>query len=136
MKVWELEEGKEYIVVDTYSTMACEKYRIKNGILESFSYGEWGGSSWDNRIDILKELNFTLYTPPTDWSKVEVDTKVLVSQDGSNWYNRHFAKYENGEIYAWCDGCTSFTYNSEEECDYDEEDAMTSWNYAKLYKQQ
>ena len=127
MKVWELEEGKEYIVINMYSIMACEKYRIKNGILESFSYGEWGGSSWDNRIDILKELNFTLYTPPTDWSKVEVDTKVLVRDfDNNVWSKRYFAEYKDGEYYAYVDGKTSWSSDGDE----------TQWNQMKLYKEE
>ena len=48
--------------------------------------------------------------PETDWSKVEVDTPILVKQ-GKNgeWLERHFAKYENGDVYAWVDGQTSWT---------------------------
>ena len=46
--------------------------------------------------------------PEIDWSKVEVDTPILVRQ-GKNgeWLERHFAKYENGDVYAWVDGQTS-----------------------------
>lgn len=60
--------------------------------------------------------------PETDWSKVEVDTPILVRQ-GKNgrWLERHFAKYENGEVYAWVNGQTSWT-----------EDCMAEWSYAKL----
>ena len=48
--------------------------------------------------------------PRVDWSKVEVDTPILVRQ-GKNgqWLERHFAKYENGNVYAWVDGQTSWT---------------------------
>ena len=35
---------------------------------------------------------------------------------------RHFAKYENGNIYAWGNGCTSWTDNG----------SALTWNYAKL----
>ena len=48
--------------------------------------------------------------PETDWSKVEVDTPILVRQDKTGyWLERHFAKYENGDVYAWVDGQTSWT---------------------------
>ena len=60
-----------------------------------------------------------------DWSKVEVDTPILVkySEDGDEeWIKRHFAKYENGKVYAWFDGCTSWST----------EGHMVIWNYAKL----
>lgn len=60
--------------------------------------------------------------PETDWSKVEVDTPILVRHrlDGE-WYKRHFVKYENGYVYAWDNGKTSWTEND-----------VTAWNYAKL----
>ena len=58
----------------------------------------------------------------TDWSKVEVDTPILVrySEDGE-WLRRHFAKYEDGIVYAWTDAYTSWTG-----------DFVTPWEYAKL----
>ena len=61
--------------------------------------------------------------PPVDWSKVEVDTPILVRQtkDGE-WERRHFAKYENGKVYVWSDGCTSWS----------SEGHMVIWNFAKL----
>lgn len=60
--------------------------------------------------------------PETDWSKVKVDTPILVRQ-GKNggWRKRHFAKYKNGSVYAWSNGFTSWTENY-----------MASWKYAKL----
>ena len=60
--------------------------------------------------------------PEIDWSKVEVDTPILVRQ-GKNgtWLERHFAKYENGDVYAWVDGQTSWTGADE-----------IKWKYAKL----
>ena len=60
--------------------------------------------------------------PETDWSKVEVDTPILVRQnEDGDWLRRHFAKYEEGIVYTWKDGRTSWT-----------EDFMTEWDYGKL----
>ena len=60
--------------------------------------------------------------PETDWSKVKVDTPILVRQGKTgNWLERHFAKYENGTVYAWVDGQTSWTGADE-----------IKWKYAKL----
>ena len=63
--------------------------------------------------------------PEIDWSKVEVDTPILVrDNEDEDWIRRHFAKYENGLVYSWCDGCTRWTaYRSK---------YVTKWNYAKL----
>ena len=60
--------------------------------------------------------------PEVDWSKVEIDTPILVRQtkDGE-WLRRHFAKYEGGIVYTWKDSHTSWT-----------EDCMTGWDYGKL----
>ena len=60
--------------------------------------------------------------PGVDWSKVEVDTPILV-RDGKDrkWIRRHFAKYEDGDVYAWSSGCTSWS-----------ETNATFWRYAKL----
>ena len=48
--------------------------------------------------------------PETDWSKVEVDTPILVrSKEDESWRVRHFAKCENGQAYCWGHGHTSYT---------------------------
>ena len=67
-----------------------------------------------------------------DWSKVQVDTKVLVSGDGKDWYRRYFAKYENGFIYAFPDGLSSFTACYKPECGYRR---VCAWKYGKLYEE-
>lgn len=56
-----------------------------------------------------------------DWSKVPVDTKILVSQDGDRWLKGHFAKYEDDEVCAWGKGQTSWTST-----------IQIAWKYAKL----
>ena len=63
--------------------------------------------------------------PEVNWNKVEVVTPILVRNGGDEeWMRRHFAKYENGLVYAWSDGCTRWTaYRSK---------YATKWNYAKL----
>ena len=57
-----------------------------------------------------------------DWSKVEVDTPILViySEKGM-WIRRKFAKFEDGVVYAWHGKETGHSKSY-----------MTPWNYAKL----
>lgn len=44
-----------------------------------------------------------------DWSKVPVDTPILVKDsEFEKWRHRHFAKYENGKVFAWAEGLTSW----------------------------
>ena len=63
--------------------------------------------------------------PEVDWSKVEVDTPILVKAvDNSKWKKRYFAKYKDGVVYVWNNGKTSWTA-LDNEC-------VTPWQYAKL----
>ena len=60
--------------------------------------------------------------PEVDWNKVEVDTPILVrNSEDEELLKRYFAKYENGTVYAWSCGCTSWS-----------ETVMNNWKYAKL----
>ena len=59
---------------------------------------------------------------PVDWSKVAVDTPILVRDNiFSKWVKRYFAKYENGRVYVWNNGSTSWSDNR-----------CTPWKLAKL----
>ena len=63
--------------------------------------------------------------PETDWSKVEVDTPILVRADEAiPWARRYFAKYEDGIVYVWNLGRTSWSADNNEN--------MSAWPYAKL----
>lgn len=73
----------------------------------------------DQLIDIGKYLGIA------DWSKVPVDTPILVSDtNGTNWEKRHFAYFKDGMVYAWLSGKTSWTT--------EKADDAFSWKYAKL----
>ena len=48
--------------------------------------------------------------PEIDWSKIKVDTPVLVKNiENEEWKKRHFAKYEHGRVYVWNNGSTSWS---------------------------
>lgn len=81
----------------------------------------------DDRIMLLTTLwlDEEYQEPEVDWSKVEVDTPILVSMSGQNWKRRHFAGYRNGTVYAFKDGATSWTIN-----------LKTEWPYVKLAEPQ
>lgn len=69
------------------------------------------------------------YEPKVDWSKVSVDTKILVRNNKTTaWICRYFAEYdERRGVKAYVGGRTSFTAVSEYDVFY--------WKYAKLYKE-
>ena len=47
---------------------------------------------------------------PVDWSKVAVDTQILVrNSEEETWRKRYFEKYEHETVYAWSGGATSWS---------------------------
>ena len=75
----------------------------------------------ENGLDKLKKLEKSEVV--VDWSKVAVDTPILVSNNGDYWRRRYFAKYENGMVYAFDGGKTSWSNQWSE---------PSIWKYAKL----
>lgn len=77
------------------------------------------------RAKIAEWANSEYVEPQVDWNKVAVDTPILVKDsECGNWNRRYFAKYENGMLYAWADGATSWSVPCS--------DDMTRWKMAKL----
>lgn len=109
--------GKEY-EVEGYTYEVVESFNgnlnLKN--INTHSYIEYELTL----VDIVNS-EFEEYL---DWSKVSVDAKILVSDNGDIWCKRHFAKYENGSVYVFPNGRSSFTT--------EESDIIYPWKYAKL----
>lgn len=104
-------DGMEFTLVESLSSLWLQNEKTQEVIEDALALDEIV------RMD-FKEI--------VDWSKVPVDTKVLVSDNGEYWARRYFAEYVNGEVYVFTDGRTSFTI---------EDDAIISWKYVKLYEE-
>lgn len=73
----------------------------------------------DQLIDIAEYLGIV------DWSKVKVDTPILVRDSNeSRWGKRYFALFEDGLIYSWESGATSWSVENHRR--------VVPWKYAKL----
>ena len=97
----------------------CKDF-VKPNILKSDSCGglACGACYMLQTIWLLEDYE----EPEVDWSKVEVDTPILVAHfELGEWSKRYFAKYEDGRVYAWDNGRTSWNTS-----------AMTFWKHAKL----
>ena len=86
-------------------------------------------ASDDTGEDIQELYNFYFllyekYEEIIQWDKVDVDTKILVSENGIDWEKRYFAKYDYNRVYVWDYGATSY---SGKHC--------STWKYAKLYEE-
>lgn len=96
----------------------CPISQAKNG--KNVGCSELEAEHFDEYVKIIME-----YEPRVDWENVEVDTKIMVRDEKCfEWSPRHFAKFENGEVYAWEFGSTKFTSGGRGK----------KWKYAKLYK--
>lgn len=70
-------------------------------------------------INIAEELGIV------DWSKVAVDTPVLVRDvKGQEWHKRYFAFFEDGKVCVWVGGATSWSADGDKD--------VLKWEYAKL----
>lgn len=75
-------------------------------------------------IERNEVLNIASELGIVDWSKVAVDTPILVSLDDKLWLCRYFADFKNGIVYTWSNGATSWSVPRREHKD--------AWSFAKL----
>lgn len=102
--------GKPTTCYDIVDCKECIFYNNNNRRCNNNAIKEWANSEY--------------VEPPVDWSKVAVDTPILVrNSEKEVWKKRHFAKYENGIVCAWAAGETSWSADSSN---------MTDWKMAKL----
>ena len=107
MKLWELD------------WKTGRMYKASNGqILEV----DLMGNLVDYSLNPIRMSHKTLcsmdFEPYIDWSEIPIDTKVLVSNDGTEWKRRYFAKYEDKEIYYFLHGATSWSTKAISKCKY------------------
>lgn len=112
-------EGREFVLEESLYYLWLKDKKTQEVIEDNLTLDEILQMEFEEIVDV-------------DWSKVPIDTKILVSGDGKDWYRRYFAKYENGIIYAFPDGLSSFTACYKPECGYRR---VCAWKYGKLYEE-
>lgn len=101
-------------------TTFCIDFVIPNILKESDCSGSCNQCRLLQTMWLFEEYK----EPEVDWSQIAVDTPILVRDYESEvWKRRYFAKYENGNIYAWMRGYTSWSTP---------DGSMSAWSYAKL----
>lgn len=105
-----LKNGKPALCRET-KCEDCDFYEKSTDLCKGSCFREW--------------LNSEYVEPPVDWSKVAVDTPILVrDSEKEEWRKRYFAKYEDGKVYAYCNGATSWSARRS--------DNISDWDMAKL----
>lgn len=112
--------------------LGYKKAEIENGTIFFYKDRECI-SQWSNRVDIRstcfteenQRIDIAEYLGIVDWSKVAVDTPILVKQyEQDKWEKRHFAYFKDERVYAWLCGATSWSIDNKRD--------TISWPYAKL----
>lgn len=98
---------------DTKKIVDCQYLKCED-CLFSYRYNEVHYCN----VNRIKWLVAEYTESEVDWSKVPVDTPVLVSNDGKKWSCRHFSRVVNGIPYTWMYGGTSWTTHHDNEITY------------------
>lgn len=97
-----------------YDELFGYEYKLGNAILNDEGHC----------IDIGEKLNII------DWSTVKVDTKILVKNNEDEiWKRRYFAFYENGKVYSYCSGKTSWSAWNDDGSD------VILWEFAEVVEE-
>lgn len=124
------DDGWRYIVgsLDDYVYITQREPTIVNGFFRSIGlceiYKHIELKSVLPSLECGEIMNIAEELGIVDWSKVPVDTPVLISNNKKIWFKRYFARYEDGKVYCWLNGKTSWTA----ECEI----STGHWDYAKL----
>ena len=105
-------------ILNSFEHDPCERCRFYSDIDadRTKSCGEFR-MYWLQQEYIEPKINIPEGTP--------IDTKVLVSDYGTDWCKRHYAGFKDGKHYVWPGGKTSWTSEPEE---------LSLWEYMKLYE--
>lgn len=90
-------------------------------------FGELGSC----KKNLIKWLYSEHEEPKVDWGSVELDTKILVSNNRETWHRRYFAAFRDGKIYAWNNGATSWSIE-DDGVSWNLSNDASLWLYAKL----
>lgn len=93
---------------DVYPVVAAIEYGFGETV------GQYNKSLQYNHMYGENDLDLFEYSP---WSDVVIDTPIWLSTEVGSVFARHFAKYENGKVFAWVNGRTSHTETEMFECD-------------------
>lgn len=124
------DDGWRYIVgsSDDYVYITQREPTIVNGLFRSIGLGEIYKyielKSVLPSLECGEVMNIAEKLGIVDWSKVKVDTPILVSLDDKLWLCRYFAGFKNGIVYTWSSGATSWSVRRREHKD--------AWGFAKL----
>lgn len=117
-EIVEIACNRQRLAISNGKPTACEGLSCEDCDLHDMQIG-------CDKLRIQEWASNEYVEPPVDWSKVAVDTPIFVRDFGEKeWRKRYFAKYEDGKVFAWLNGATSWSVT--------DINNVTYWNMAKL----
>lgn len=104
-----------YMLAGVIAVVDGKPLHCKNTTCKRCLFRESCGST-EHKKEIIDWLNAEYQEPPVDWSKVPIDTPVLVSGNGKTWYRRYFAGIRNGYREAYDVGATQWSVYDNRTC--------------------
>ena len=126
----QIEVDTPILVRDSEDKMWRKRHfaKYKNGNVYAWSDGLTSWTAYDMMVwkcAKLAEDEGECEEPKVDWNEVKIDTPILVrDSENTEWLKKYFAKYENGHVYVWNLGRTSWTASNDK--------SVSAWQYAKL----
>lgn len=97
---------------------------VKSKILLYYDLNCKGLNCHDCTIIQSLWLNEEYKEPEIDWTKIAVDTPILVrDNECEKWKKRYFVKYQDGYVYTYADGSTSWSSDGM---------SLIKWKHGKL----
>ena len=124
MNITELKQGQIY-----YSSKIGRYFKLKpSGVLlisDTNDKYDWNYCTIShNELMSYYDFETVKCLREVNWRKIQINTKILVREsEDEDFTNAYFSRYENGYVFAFCDGRTDWTANGKD--DY--------WNEAKLF---
>lgn len=109
-------EHRENIALnkDTKEVVSCWKLTCDNCLFSGCR-----NAPYPCDLNRIRWLVSEYKEPEIDWSKVPIDTAVLISVDNKNWFNRYFAGVnEKGQPTVFCYGATQWSNGYKEPCHF------------------
>lgn len=98
-----------YMLAGVIAVVDGKPLHCKNTTCKRCLFRESCGKN-EHLKDITNWLNAEYQDPSVDWSKVPIDTQVLVSDDGEKWHKRYYAGVcDDGDPKVYSFGQTSWS---------------------------
>lgn len=130
MNNYENQKERVDAILNSNNNIAVDKETNKATTCKNLACSKclFSAKNYDCYRGVIRWLVAEYKEPEVDWSSVPIDTPVLISGDGKEWYRRYFSGVdENGQPTVFIGGVTLWSSK-----DYDENERTWNVKHIKL----